>query len=96
MTRVSRDDRMLGQCRVSAIPEPKCDHMLQSQRPVPQSKPAFLGRDENRMPVASINTQMTSESEIYSHKSFRSKVNLQFICNLRKIQKTRIKQYYGA
>lgn len=31
------------------------------------------------------------KSEIYSHKSFRSKVNLQLIGNLRKIQKTRIK-----
>lgn len=46
MTRVSCDDQMLGQCRVTAIIEPKHDHMLQSQWLAPQSKSALPGRRE--------------------------------------------------
>lgn len=35
---------MLGQCRVTAITEPRYYHMLQSQGLAPQSQPALLGK----------------------------------------------------
>lgn len=60
MTGLSGDDQMLGPC-VTAITEPKYDHMPQSQRLAPQASQRPRARVRNRVLVASINTQVTCE-----------------------------------
>lgn len=59
MTGLSGDDQMLGPC-VTAITEPKYDHMPQSQRLAPQASQLSRAESETVL-VASINTQGTCE-----------------------------------
>lgn len=90
MTGVSCDDRMLGQCRVAAIIEPKYDHMLPSQRLA--LKASQLSQAETGTGcwwLLSTPRWHVRKGKICSHKSFRNKVNLKFTHNWRKIRKNK-------